>query len=96
METTYLSATVPDNANSLSGTLHVNNNLTANVAAGADIKRSIIRIDERGSLPAIGSSNVLYLVTAENAMYAFDEKALAYSCVGRDYNEIGEINAGGV
>ena len=96
MNTTYLSATMPDDSQELSGTIHVNNNLTAVAGAGAEVKRSIIRADAIANLPAIGSSSVLYLVASENAIYAFDENSMTYSCVGRDYNEIGEINAGGV
>lgn len=96
MNTTYLTATVPDDSKKLSGTVHVNNNLVATIAAGADIKRSIIRVDAIANLPAIGSSSSLYLVVTENAIYAFDEGTLTYSCVGRDYIEIQEINAGGV
>lgn len=96
MNTTYLTATMPDDSQELSGTVHVNNNLTGVVGAGAEIKRSIIRVDTVANLPAIGSGSSLYLVSSENAMYAFDENTLTYVCVGRDYNEIGEINAGGV
>lgn len=96
MNTTYLTATVPDDSKKLSGTVHVNNNLVATIAAGAEIKRSIIRVDAIANLPAIGSGSALYLVSSENAIYAFDENSMTYSCVGRDYNEIGEINAGGV
>ena len=96
MNTTYLSATMPDDSQELSGTIHVNNNLTAVVGAGAEVKRSIVRVDAVANLPAIGSNGTLYLVSSENAIYAFDENTLTYVCVGRDYNEIGEINAGGV
>ena len=96
MNTTYLSATMPDESQEVSGTIHVHNNLTAVVGAGAEVKRSIVRVDAVANLPAIGSSGTLYLVSSENAIYACDESTVTYFCVGRDYNGMGESNAGGV
>lgn len=96
MNTTYLTACVQEQKTELGGTIHVNNNLTGVVATGLDVKRPIIHITSRGELPAIGSSIVFYVVDDEGAIYIFNESTLTYMCVGRDYKEITEINAGGV
>ena len=96
MNTTYLTACVQEQKTELGGTMHVNNNLTGLVATGLDVKRPIIHITSRGELPAIGSSTAFYVVDDEGAIYIFNESMLTYTCVGRDYKEITEINAGGV
>lgn len=96
MNTTYLTACVKEQKTELGGTMHVNNNLTGIVATGLDVKRPIIHITSRGELPAIGSSTAFYVVDDEGAIYIFNEPTLTYTCVGRDYKEITEINAGGV
>lgn len=96
MNTTYLTACVQGQKTELGGTMHVNNNLTGIVATGLDVKRPIIHITSRGELPAIGSSTAFYVVDDEGAIYIFNESTLTYTCVGRDYKEITEINAGGV
>lgn len=96
MNTTYLTACVQEQKTELGGTMHVNNNLTGIVATGLDVKCPIIHITSRGELPAIGSSTAFYVVDDEGAIYIFNESTLTYTCVGRDYKEITEINAGGV
>lgn len=96
MNTTYLTACVQEQKTELGGTMHVNNNLTGIVATGLDVKRPIIHITSSGELPAIGSSTAFYVVDDEGAIYIFNESTLTYTCVGRDYKEITEINAGGV
>lgn len=96
MNTTYLTACVQEQKTELGGTIHVNNNLTGLVAAGLDVKSPVIHISSRGELPAIGSGNTFYVVDDESAIYIFNESTLAYTCVGRDYKEITEINVGGV
>ena len=47
-----------------------------------------------GELPSIGDANTVYVVTGENAAYRWDDTLLQYVCVGRDYNEIEQINGG--
>lgn len=96
MNTTYLTACVQEQKTELGGTIHVNNNLTGLVAAGLDVKSPVIHISSRGELPAIGSGNTFYVVDDESAIYIFNESTLTYTCVGRDYKEITEINVGGV
>lgn len=96
MNTTYLTACVQEQKTELGGTIHINNNLTGLVATGLDVKRPVIHISSRDELPAIGSGNAVYVVDNESAVYIFNESTLTYTCVGRDYKEITEINAGGV
>lgn len=46
--------------------------------------------------PAVGEADKLYISTDQNAVYRYDEHALGYVCIARDYSEIDTIQSGGI
>lgn len=58
----------------------------------------VVTVATRSELPNVGATNVIYVITDENATYRYtdiaDENGFHYVAVGRDYNEISTINGG--
>ena len=44
--------------------------------------------------PSVGDSHQIYIDIGNNAIYRWDDTAIKYFCIGRDYNEIQLINGG--
>lgn len=47
--------------------------------------------NNRLEFPSIGDDKKLYIATDEDSIYRFDGVDLIYKCVGRDYEEIEQI-----
>ena len=58
----------------------------------------VVTVATRGELPNVGATDVIYIVTNENATYRYTDTADGsgshYVAVGRDYSEISTINGG--
>lgn len=76
----------------LRGTLQPNSVLQAHLAAG--MNTPVLRVANKYDLPTVGDENKIYVAVDENAIYRWDDKALLYYCIGRDYNDIKFINGG--
>ena len=53
-----------------------------------------VQVENKASLPNVGSEGVVYFVKSENATYRWDDTDVRYYCVGRDHEEIKVINGG--
>lgn len=57
---------------------------------------SVVSVATTGDLPSVGRSDIVYIVTSENATYRWAniDGSTHYYCVGRDYNELDYIDCG--
>ena len=53
--------------------------------------KSEICFNSYKEFPSIGNSEKLYIATDENAIYRWDGEENVYICIGRDWNNISEI-----
>lgn len=55
----------------------------------------VVTKDTKYAFPNIGSASKIYVATAENKTYRWNDDDLKYYCIGSDYNDINIINGGG-
>lgn len=63
-------------------------------AEWVDSLKTTIAYNSVQAFPKVGDENTLYIAKNEDAVYRWNDEALSYYCVGRNYEEITYINGG--
>lgn len=79
---------------SLSGAISSSGAMTGALSAGIKDNTEIVQISTIYDLPNRGSKSTIYLITEDNSCYRWDESGSKYYCVGRDWQEITDIQGG--